>query len=109
VRTLIPITDRARTRSYDSCVHADLVYDLGPLDAGTSVRVTLWGADADVMLVTPADLMRFQRLEPFSFVGGHYQCAAVRLVVPADGQWFALVVPSPSGTVEASVRVSAAA
>ena len=86
-----------------------LTWDLGAVEAGTLVDVSLWGAECDVLLLTPQDRERFEGGRPFSFVGGHYQSARVRLIVPASGDWHVVVVPAPlDSAVEASVRLTAA-
>ncbi|HLK46012.1 MAG TPA: DUF1883 domain-containing protein [Acidimicrobiales bacterium] len=86
-----------------------LEWDLGATDEGANVVVTLRGAESDVFLLTPRDLERFRRSQPFTFVGGHYQCSPVRLVVPRSGPWHLVVVPGSLGRVEASVRLVPAA
>jgi len=73
------------------------------------VQVTLWGSACDVLLLTPADLERFESGQPFSFVGGHFQGSRVRLAVPTSGEWHVVVVPEPSGSVEATVLLTRAA
>jgi hypothetical protein len=84
-------------------------WELGAVSAGSWVLVTLWGASCDVMLLTPTDLERFREDRPFSFVGGHFQGTRVRLVIPTSGEWHVVVVPGPTGPVEATVELMAAA
>jgi hypothetical protein len=92
-----------------SVLSAHQEWELGTVEAGTWVRVTLWGAACDVLLLTPADRDRFLADQPFAFVGGHFQGSRVRLVVPTTGVWHVMVVPDPMGTVQASVQLSRAA
>lgn len=84
-------------------------WELGSVTAGSWVQVTLWGAACDVLLLTPADLVRFRESRPFSFVGGHFQGSRVRLVIPSSGEWHVVVVPGPAGPVEATVQLTRAA
>jgi hypothetical protein len=86
-----------------------LEWDLGATESGTNVVVTLRGSESDVFLLSPTDLSRFRAQRPFSFVGGHFQTTTVRLLVPTTGHWHLVVVPSPAGRVEASVRLVPAA
>jgi hypothetical protein len=78
--------------------------------AGAVVQVTLSGVESDVFLVDEINLRQFeQRGSGFSYTGGHYKGSPVRLRVPSSGLWTAIVIPSPGGTVRASVRVISAA
>lgn len=86
-----------------------LEWDLGDVTAGSSVVITLWGAESDVFLLSPENLARLRASEPFSFVGGHYQGSRVRLLVPTAGHWHVAVVPGPAGAVEASIQLTQAA
>jgi Domain of unknown function (DUF1883) len=98
------------TVTLDGVQDGHLLWDLGSVEAGTFVDVSLWGAECDVLLLSTADRARFEEGRPFSFVGGHFQSARVRLIVPTSGQWHVAVVPAPLGsTVEATVRLTTAA
>jgi len=85
-----------------------LKFPINHQNAGAEVEVTLSGVESDVFLVDSANLSRFERLQQFSYVGGHYKRSPVRLRIPSSGTWTAVVVPGRGGTVTASVRVLAA-
>lgn len=86
-----------------------LKFSLHHQNSGAMVEVALRGVESDVFLVDDLNLHKFERGGQFSYVGGHYKGSPVRLRVPSSGTWTAVVVPSPGGTVEASVRVISAA
>lgn len=83
-----------------------LDWNLGNLSQGDSVTFRLSGVESDVMLLTPNDLSAFKAHRSYSFVGGHTRTPVVRLGVPTDGSWHAIVVPGIGGTVHAQVRVT---
>jgi len=104
------ITDVPIYRRYaPSVLPTHQEWELGVVEAGSWVHVTLWGAACDVLLLTPPDLARFREGRPFSFVGGHFQGSRVRLVIPTSGPWHVVVVPGPAGPVEATVHLTHAA
>jgi Domain of unknown function (DUF1883) len=72
--------------------------------AGAVVEATLAGVESDVFLVDPSNLSALEQGRNFSFHGDHYKQSPVRLIVPSSGDWTAVVIPGPGGTVRASVR-----
>lgn len=82
--------------------------DLGSLAAGATVQVALRGTEANVMLLDPINLGRYQRGEAFDYFGGHFTRSPARIGVPHAGQWHVVVdLGGGSGRVEASVNVFA--
>jgi hypothetical protein len=80
-------------------------HTLGNQGAGKVVEVTLTGVESDVFLVDPINLSAMEHGSDFQYHGGHYKQSPVRLTIPSPGQWFAIVVPGPGGTVRSSARV----
>jgi hypothetical protein len=75
--------------------------------SGSVAEVSLTGVESDVFLVDSTNLSTFKRGNQFSYRGGHYKFSPVRLRMPSSGVWTVIVIPSPGGTVNASVRVLA--
>lgn len=86
-----------------------LKFPLDHQNSGTVVEVTLRGIESDVLLVNELNLRQFERGTGFNYIGGHYRGSPVRLQTPSSDTWTIVVIPSPGGTVHASVRVIATA
>jgi Domain of unknown function (DUF1883) len=83
--------------------------DLGHLDAGAQVDVTLRGTEANVMLVDPVNLGHYESGRRFEYFGGHFTRSPARVTVPRAGHWHVVVdLGGAAGRVEASVGVFAA-
>jgi hypothetical protein len=85
-----------------------LKFPLHYQSAGVTVEVTMQGVESDVFLIDSANLSSFERGGQFSYQGGHYKASPVRLTIPSNGTWTAVVVPT-GGTVKAAVRTIVAA
>ena len=84
-------------------------YDMGQQRAGTEITVKLKGSVANVILVDPVNLRRYQSGRPFLYTGGHYTRSPVRLEVPEDGHWYIVVdLGGYRGRVRATVEVASA-
>ena len=85
-----------------------LKFPLGQLASGAVAEVALRGVESDVYLADDSNLRKLERGDLFGFrgYGGHYKKSPVRLGVPSNGTWTAIVIPI-GGRVEASVRVIA--
>lgn len=82
--------------------------DLGHLEAGALVDVSLRGTEANVMLVDPVNLGRYERDQGFEYFGGHFTRSPVRIAAPRAGHWHVVVdLGGAAGRVEASVNVLA--
>jgi hypothetical protein len=75
------------------------------LRIGAVVEVTLTGVESDVFLVDPSNLRSMEAGGQFKYHGGHFKNSPVRISVPSEGDWTAIVVPGAGGTVNASARV----
>ena len=85
-----------------------LKFPLHYQNAGVTAEVTLQGVESDVFLVDSANLSSFERGDQYKYHGGHYKSSPVRLRIPSNGTWTAVIVPV-GGNVRAAVRIIAAA
>jgi hypothetical protein len=85
-----------------------LMYDLGSRSRGASVRVTLSGNAANVMLLDDLSLSNYRSGRPFQYFGGHATRSPVVLTVPHAAHWHVVVdMGGARGEVSASVEVVA--
>lgn len=81
-------------------------YDLGQLDRGSVVVVTLQGSAANVRLMDGSNLSSFRSGRQHRYVGGLAKSSPVRLQVPNSGRWHVTVdMQGLRGTVRSSVNV----
>lgn len=80
-----------------------LSFPVGPAGPGAVVEVTLSGCESDVFLVDDLNLAKMKHAQSFRYTGGHYNRSPVRLAVPTEANWTAVVIPT-GGQVRASVR-----
>ncbi|HXC78578.1 MAG TPA: DUF1883 domain-containing protein [Candidatus Acidoferrum sp.] len=81
-------------------------WDLGQRRAGEVVEIKLTGSAANVRLLDTANLNAFRSGRSARGVGGHATQSPVRLAIPADGRWHAVVdYGGFAGRGSASVRV----
>jgi Domain of unknown function (DUF1883) len=82
--------------------------DLGHLEAGALVDVTLSGTEANVMLLDSVNVSRYRQGQEFDYHGGHFTRSPIRIAVPRAGHWHVVVdLGGAAGRVEASVNVLA--
>ncbi len=82
-----------------------LSYDLGNLDRGDVVEVTLTRG-ANVELLDPTNLNKFQRGMAHQYYGGLAKRSPSRIPVPRSGHWHVVVhMQGLRGSTNASVRV----
>jgi hypothetical protein len=80
-------------------------YDLGQLDAGSVVEVTL-AHRANVFLLDASGFSRYQRGEQVRAIGGQAVKSPVRLETPNSGNWYVVLdLGGAAGTIRSSVRV----
>lgn len=82
-----------------------LTFPLGRLSRGSVVVVALSGDESDVFIVDQPNLHAFERGTSFHYHGVHAKQSPVQIAVPAPGDWTAVVVPTGSSGVRATVRV----
>jgi len=85
-------------------------WDLGQLQRGAVVRVSLSGNAANIRLVDHANYRAFQSGQQHRYTGGHATRSPVQLSVPHDDRWFLVVdYGGYAGRGRASVQILQAA
>lgn len=81
-------------------------YDLGFLNGGETVEVTLSGNAANVLLVDDVNFQHYRSGRRHEYYGGHFKHSPVRLRVPRAGRWHVAVdLGGGAGSVRSSARV----
>lgn len=81
-------------------------YNLGHVENGSLVEVTLQGSAANVRLMDDANWSRYRGGLQHRYVGGLANHSPLRLQVPTSGNWHVAVdMQGLAGTVRSSVRV----
>lgn len=82
-----------------------LKYDLGQLNKGQVVEVTL-SSQANVKLMSSTDFNNYKNGRRHHYYGGLAKASPARLQVPSSGHWYVTVdLGGYAGNVKASVRV----
>ncbi|MEM9415168.1 MAG: DUF1883 domain-containing protein [Planctomycetota bacterium] len=81
-------------------------YDLGHLDRGQIVEVTLSGNAANVRLMDSSNLSAYRNGRQHRYHGGLMQRSPAHIAVPSSGHWYVTVdMQGLRGTTRSSVRV----
>nr|HPJ39660.1 DUF1883 domain-containing protein [Spirochaetota bacterium] len=81
-------------------------YDLGSLDGGEIVEVTLSGNAANVRLMNSSNFSNYKNGRRHNYIGGHVTRSPARFQVPSSGHWYvAIDLGGYSGTIRSSVQV----
>lgn len=81
-------------------------YDLGQLNGGEIVEVTLSGNAANVKLMNSSNFSSYKSGRRHTYYGGHVTRSPYRVSVPSSGRWYlAIDLGGYSGNVRSSVRV----
>ncbi len=80
-------------------------YDLGQLQSGQIVEVTLKGNAANVRLMDSSNYNNFKRGAKHTYYGGLAERSPVRLQVPRTTRWYVTIDLPGAGSVSHSVRV----
>lgn len=81
-------------------------YDLGPLNGGEIVEVSLQGTEANVRLMDSLNFAAYRSGRQHRYYGGHARRSPVALKVPGTGHWHvAIDLGGYAGSVRSSVRV----
>lgn len=81
-------------------------YDLGQLNGGEIVEVTLKGNAANVKLMDNSNFSSYKSGRRHTYFGGHVTRSPHRIPVPNSGRWYVTVdLGGYSGSVSSSVRV----
>lgn len=81
-------------------------YDLGQLDKGRVVEITLQGNSANVQLLDSTNFVNYKNGRQYSYIGGRALKSPVRLLTPHSSHWHIVIdLRGMSGNVRSSVRV----
>lgn len=81
-------------------------YDLGQLNSGQIVEVTLSGSAANVRLMDSSNFSSFKAGRQHRYVGGLVKQSPYRMQIPSSGWWYVTVdMNGFRGTVRSSARV----
>ncbi|MGF9714886.1 DUF1883 domain-containing protein [Paenibacillus sp. JMULE4] len=81
-------------------------YDLGTLNGGATVEVTLSGNAANVLLLDSSNFNNYRNGRQYKYYGGHFTRSPVRINVPHTGHWHVAVdLGGYRGSVKSSVRI----
>lgn len=81
-------------------------YDLGHLDGGEIVVVTLKGNAANVRLMDSSNFQNFKSGRRHNYYGGHVTRSPYRITVPRSGRWYVTIdLGGYGGRVSSSVNV----
>lgn len=81
-------------------------YDLGNLDRGRVVEITLSGSAANVQLLDSSNFSNYKNGRKYRYVGGLVTRSPIRLQTTHSGHWYvAIDLRGLKGTVRSSVRV----
>jgi len=84
-----------------------LKFDLGKLNTGRVVEVTLSGDEANVRLINEKNIYNYTHSRPYDFVGGLVKKSPYRLEIPSYAHWYVVVdMAGLEGEVDASVKIS---
>jgi len=81
-------------------------YNLGHLNRGQIVEITLQGNAANVRLMDSSNFSSFKSGRKHKYYGGHMTRSPVKLTVPSSGNWHVTIdLGGYKGSVKSSVRV----
>lgn len=81
-------------------------YDIGDQRAGATVRVSLQGSAANVMLVDSTALSQYRRGGRYTYYGGQATRSPVVLRVPRRAHWHVVIdLGGSRGSVQSAVEV----
>ena len=82
------------------------VYNLGNLEKGNIVEVTLKGNAANVLLLNSSNYNNYKNGRRYKYYGGYVKSSPYRIVVPSNGRWFVVInLGGYNGQVRSAVRV----
>ena len=82
------------------------VYNLGNIENGNIVEVTLKGNAANVLLLNSSNYNNYKNGRRYKYYGGYVKSSPYRIVVPSNGRWFVVInLGGYGGQVRSAVRV----
>jgi hypothetical protein len=84
-------------------------YDLGPMNGGETVEVTLAGNSANVRLLDRTNFQRYRSGQQHHYFGGHARQSPYLVQVPSAGHWHIVIdLGGYRGRVKTGIRVLSA-
>lgn len=81
-------------------------HDLGHQRAGTLVKVTLRGTEANVRLMDGSNFQSFRSHRRHHYIGGHYRKSPTMLSIPRSGHWHVAVdLGGLQGRVQSGIEI----
>ncbi|MFC4761837.1 DUF1883 domain-containing protein [Dyella koreensis] len=81
-------------------------YDLGQLDNGDVVQISLHGSAANIRLMDNSNFSSYRSGHQYRYVGGLAKQTPIRLQVPSYGHWHVAVdMAGLRGTVRSAIQV----
>lgn len=81
-------------------------YDLGQLNGGEIVEITLVGTAANVKLMDSSNFSNYKSGRNHRYYGGYVTRSPYRISIPNFGRWYVAVdLGGYSGTIRSSVKV----
>lgn len=82
------------------------VHDLGLLEGGEIVEVTLSGNSANVKLMNSSNFSSYKSNKAHTYYGGHVTRSPYNVTVPNSGRWYVTIdLGGFTGTVNSSVKI----
>ncbi|MCL1877628.1 MAG: DUF1883 domain-containing protein, partial [Defluviitaleaceae bacterium] len=80
-------------------------YDLGGLEKGKTIEVTLNGNAANVFLMDHENMAKYVKAKPFKAIGGHMTFSPIRMQTIYEAHWHLVIdLPGGYGSVKSSYR-----
>ena len=81
-------------------------YDLGQLEGGETIEVTLNGNSANVKLMNSSNFSSYKSNRAHTYYGGHITRSPYNVTVPNSGRWYVTIdLGGFAGTFNSSVKI----
>ena len=81
-------------------------YDLGQLNKGENIEVTLKGNAANVLLLDTSNFQKYRNSKQYKYYGGLVSQSPYIITTPCSGQWYIIIdLGGYVGNVRSSVRI----
>ena len=84
-------------------------FDLGKVDAGKTVQVTLSGSVANVRLINSKNIYEYEHGHDYESIGGLVDKALIDMKIPSKDHWFIVIdkegLRGVDGKIDSTVKV----
>ena len=81
-------------------------YDLGRLQGGEIIEITLSGNSANVKLMDSSNFLNYKAKRKHTYYGGHVIRSPYKISVPSSGKWYITIdMGGYVGSVSSSIRI----